>query len=181
MSPGPASPAPRLRLRLALTCTAVASVILGLGIVWAKRDAVAAQAGRSAGFHAPNLDLLFAESPLVVTHVLLAVAALALGPVMLLSRKGAAFHRAAGWTWVALMAATAASTFLIVGGDGRYSYIHAMSAVTLVLLPLAVHAARTHAIRRHRALMLWLFWLMLVGAAAFTLVPGRLVWLLFFG
>lgn len=169
------------RLKAALALAAVAGVALGVAIVALNADAIARTAARGRGLHAPDLALLFAESPTVVTHVLLAVAALALGPVLLLSRKGAAFHRAAGWTWVVLMAGTAATTFLIVGDDGRYSFIHIQSAVTLGLLPFAVHAARTHAVRRHRALMLWLFWLMLVGAAAFTLVPGRLIWLLFFG
>ena len=172
---------PQNRLKWALAAAAVAGVALGVTIVAMNADAIGRAAGRSGGLHAPDLALLFAEKPIVVAHVLVALAALVLGPVMLLSRKGAAFHRAAGWTWVALMGATAASTFLIVGADGRYSFIHVQSVVTLVLLPIAVHAARTHAVRRHRALMLWLYWLMLVGAALFTLVPGRLIWLLFFG
>lgn len=171
---------PRSALRWVLVAAAVAGVALGVAIVALNADAIGRAAERSQGLHAPDLSLLMAQKPMVVAHVAVALAALALGPVLLLSRKGAAFHRAAGWTWVLLMALTAGSTFLIVGDDGRYSYIHLQSVVTLVLLPFAVHAARTHAVRRHRALMLWLFWLMLVGAALFTLVPGRLIWQLFF-
>lgn len=171
---------PRNWLKLALVIAGVAGVSLGVGIVTKNADAIAAVAARSRGLHAPDLSLLFAQSPVVVTHVLLAVAALALGPVMLLSRKGADFHRAAGWTWVTLMAGVAGSSFFLTGLDGSYSYIHVMSGLTLALLPFAVHAGRGHAVRRHRALMLWLFWLMLVGAGLFTLVPGRLMWRLFF-
>lgn len=171
--------AARSRLALALTIAALASVAFGVWIVSRNGDAIARNAAQ-ARLHPPDLAMLLAEQPIVVAHVQLALAALALGPVLLMGRKGAAFHRMAGWTWVVLMGATAASTFLIVGDDHRYSFIHGMSAVTLGLLPFAVHAARTHAVRRHRALMLWLYWLMLVGAAVFTLVPGRLIWRLFF-
>ena len=168
------------RLQVVLAFAAVAAIALGVWIASRNGDAIARNAAE-ARLRPPDLAILFAESPIVVAHVLLALAALGLGPVLLLGRKGAAFHRAAGWTWVGLMAATAASTLLIVGEDRSYSFIHGMSVVTLALLPFAVHAARSHAVGRHRALMLWLYWLMLVGAAAFTLVPGRLIWRLFFG
>ena len=94
---------------------------------------------------------------------------------------GATFHRRAGWTWAALLGGAAASSFLLTDRTGGYSYIHIQSGLTLVLLPLALHSARRHVVRRHQALMLWLFWFMLVGAAVFTLVPGRLIWLMFFG
>ena len=170
---------PRRRaIRIAVTVTVVAAFGLGFWIVGSNWPAITAAAGRSSGVHAPDLSLLLAQSGVVIAHASFAMAALVLGPVMLFSRKGATFHRRAGWTWVGLMGATAASSFLLL--DNPYSYIHVMSAITLVLLPLAVVAARRHAVARHRALMLWLFWVMLVGAALFTLVPGRLVWEMIF-
>lgn len=174
-------PATKPRLRLFLTLAAIAALALGVTLVALNGDGVVKAAGRSQGLHAPDLGVLFAQPPIVVGHVLVAVAALVLGGVMLVSRKGARFHRAAGWVWIALMAAVAGSSFLLTSLQGGLSPIHISSGLTLVLLPFAAHAARTHAVRRHRALMLWLFWLMLVGAAAFTLVPGRLMWALFFG
>ncbi|WP_082765564.1 DUF2306 domain-containing protein [Phenylobacterium sp. CCH12-B4] len=173
-------PPPRRTLRWALVATGVVSLALGGWIVILNADAIAGAVARSRGAHAPDLRLLFAQPAMVVTHVMLAVSATGLGAVMLASRKGAPFHRRAGWVWIALMAGVALSSFFLTSLNGGLSYIHVMSALTLILLPFAAHAARRHAVRSHRALMLWLFWLMLVGAAAFTLVPGRLMWDLFF-
>ncbi len=165
---------------LILALMAAVSAALGVGIVIASGDAIEFQAGQARGLHAPDFTLLFAAPPVVIAHVMMAVAALALGPVMLLSRKGATFHRRAGWTWAGLMAGAAGSSFFLTDRTGGYSYIHVMSAMTLLLLPVALHSARRHAVARHRALMLWLFWVMLIGAAAFTLVPGRLIWRILF-
>lgn len=168
-------------LKLGLLLAALASIGLGVIIVMSNASAIAAVAARGRGLHAPDLALLLAQPPAVLAHVLVALAALALGPVMLLSRKGARFHRRAGWTWATLMAAAAVTSMFLTTRTGSYSYIHIMSGTTLLMLPLALHAARRHDVARHQALMLWLFYLMLVGAALFTLVPGRLMWRLFFG
>lgn len=169
------------RLRLLLIAAGAASLTLGVVIVGLNGPGILRAAGRGHGLHAPDFGLLLAQPPVVVLHVALASAALVLGGVMLTSRKGAPFHRAAGWVWIALMAGVAGSSFFLTSLMGHLSPIHISSALTLALLPFAAHAAKTHAVRRHRALMLWLFWLMLVGAAAFTLVPGRVMWSLFFG
>lgn len=170
----------RGRLRLWLAAAAVASLALAAAIIALNAPAIGRAAARGHGVHGPDLALFFAQPPIVVVHALLAMGALALGAVLLIRRKGAAFHRAAGWVWIGLMASVALSSFGLTSLTGRLSPIHVSSALTLALLPFAAHAARTHAVRRHRTLMLWLFWLMLVGAAAFTLVPGRLMWDLFF-
>lgn len=174
------APEPRRRaaLRFALVLTVVLAFGLGFWIVGSQWSAVLAAATRGSALHAPDVSRLLAQPSMVIAHAGFATAALVLGPVMLLSRKGATFHRRAGWTWAGLMAAAAGSSFLLL--DNPYSYIHVMSAITLVLLPIAVHAARRHKVARHRVLMLWLFWVMLVGAALFTLVPGRLVWEMLF-
>jgi uncharacterized membrane protein len=170
-----------LPFRPILLTAAGASFALGIGFVIVKWPQIAAAGGRGHGLHAPDLPLLLAQPPVVVIHVALALAALVLGPAMLLSRKGAGFHRKAGWTWAGLMAGVAVSSFFLNGLATSFSYIHVMSGLTLLLLPLAMHAARSHRVGRHRALMLWLFYVMLLGAGLFTLVPGRLMWRLVFG
>jgi uncharacterized membrane protein len=132
--------------------------------------------------HAPDLGLLMAQPAVIKVHLFAALAAIGLGAVMMLSRKGRAFHRAAGWTWVGLMAVVAGSSLFITGLNGdHWSLIHLLSGWTLIVLPLAVLAARRHEVKRHRGTMMGLFYggLLLAGALAF--IPGRLMWNLFLG
>jgi uncharacterized membrane protein len=168
----------RIDLRLILF---LAALSLGVGIVTINRAAIGARLAEAKPMHLPELSLLAAQSPVVQAHVGLALAAVVLGGVMLMSRKGARFHRIAGWTWAALMSATAASTFAIPAiAPGTWSYIHITSGWVLVGLPIGLVAARRHKVVAHRRSMLWLYWGFLIGAAAFTFVPGRLMWELFF-
>jgi uncharacterized membrane protein len=131
--------------------------------------------------HAPDFSLL-ARQPLVVkVHLAAALTAFLLGLVMFLSRKGAPFHRAAGWTWVLLMATVAGSSLFITGLNGNaYSLIHLLSGWTLIILPFAVFAARRHDVKAHRRRMTGLFLGGMVIAGAFTFFPGRLMWAIFF-
>src|SRR4051812_4853319 len=63
----------------------------------------AAQAGHP---HAPDLALV-ARMPLAIKiHLGAALAALALGAVLMSVRKGRTFHRVAGWVWVSIVAVT---------------------------------------------------------------------------
>lgn len=168
----------RLDLRLILF---LAAITLGVSLVYLQREAIGARMAGAKPMHMPDLSLLAAQSPAVQAHVWVALVAIALGGVMLMSRKGARFHRIAGWTWAALMGFTALSSFAIpTAAPGTWSYIHLVSGWVLVGLPIGLVAARRHKVVAHRRSMLWLYWGFLVGAAAFTLVPGRLMWELFF-
>jgi uncharacterized membrane protein len=144
------------------------------------RIARAADAGQ--GLHGPDLGL-FAAQPLVIqAHILAALATVGLGAVMMLSRKGARFHRRAGWLWAALMAGVALTSLFIVGANGdKWSYIHIASGWALVLLPIALVAARRHNVATHRRAMMGLYFGILLIAGALTFLPGRLMWRLFFG
>lgn len=107
----------------------------------------------------PNFQLLFEQPTVLQIHVLAALAAAALGAVMMLSRKGARFHRTVGWVWVSLAGAVALSSLFIVGINGDYwSFIHILSALTLFSLPVAVLAARRHDVKKHRREMMGLFY-----------------------
>ena len=129
-----------------------------------------------------GLSLLLAQPAVLQLHVLAALSATALGAVMMMSRKGARFHRSAGWAWVALVAAVAGSSLFIVGLNGdHWSLIHGLSALTLITLPFAVIAARRHDVRKHRREMMGLFYGGFVIAGAFTFIPGRLMWRILFG
>lgn len=158
-----------------------ASLALGLGILFLNRGPIVARFADAKPLHPPDLSLLAAQSPAVQVHVWMALAALGLGGVMLVSRKGARFHRIAGWTWAVLMAVVALSSFAIpTVAPGTWSFIHLISGWVLVGLPVGLVAARRRDVVTHRRSMLWLYWGFLIGAFAFTLIPGRLMWDLVF-
>lgn len=132
--------------------------------------------------HGLDLPLFLAQPTVIQAHVLAAVGSVAVGAVILWARKGRTFHRAMGWIWAGLMAATAGSSLFIVGLNGNaWSLVHLISGWTLVLLPFAVWAARRHRVDVHRRTMTGVFWGASITAGAFAFVPGRLMWALFMG
>lgn len=140
---------------------------------------IARRGVESIGFDAA----LWASQPTVLqAHVLGAVGALAIGLLIFANAKGRLAHRILGWTWTALMAVTAGTSLFITGLNGdAYSLIHLLSGWVLIALPLAIIAARRHDVARHRKGMTGMFLGGLVIAGAFTFLPGRLMWTLFFG
>lgn len=131
---------------------------------------------------APDWELLLAQPAAVRLHLGTALLALVIGGVQLAGVKGTTMHRALGWTWVAAMAVTAVSSlFIRQVNDGAFSFIHILSGLTIVALPMAVHAARRHDVKKHRSEMIGLFVGALLIAGALSLLPGRLLWAVFVG
>ena len=128
---------------------------------------------------APLLD----AEPAIPLHAFAAMAAFALGVVQFAAPKGTLPHRTIGWTWVALMALVAGSSFWIhqIRLVGPWSPIHLLSIFTLVMLPIAVWKAHSHQVRSHRGFMIGIFAGALVIAGVFTLLPGRLIHRVVFG
>ena len=120
---------------------------------------------------------LLEAAPQIQVHAFAALGALVLTPAQLLMPKGTALHRATGWLWMAAMAITAASSFLVhsIRMIGPFSPIHLLSILTLASLPLAIRAARQGDVARHRRIILWLCGGALLGAGLFTLWPGRIM------
>lgn len=120
---------------------------------------------------------LLRSHPLVFVHLATALAALALGAVLLAGPKGTGSHRVLGWSWVALMATAALTSAFLhdprLPGSGPVSPIHGFTALVAVVLPLAVRAARQRRIGWHRRAMTRLYLGGCVVAGAFTLLPGR--------
>lgn len=132
--------------------------------------------------HWPNLALFTAEPVVVKAHLLAALAAIVLGAAMMLSRKGRRFHRIAGWTWAGLLVFVAASSLFIDGlSNGRWSFLHLTAGWVLLIVSLAIWAARRHRPRTHGVLMMWLFFGALLITGAFAFLPGRLLWRMVFG
>ena len=118
------------------------------------------------------------RAPLIVSvHAFLAMAAFALGIGQFLAPKGTLPHRVTGWIWVGLMAGIAISSFWIsvIRMVWPFSPIHLLSILTLILLPLAVLAARSYRTKRHAGIMIGLFIGALVIAGGFTFMPGRIM------
>jgi uncharacterized membrane protein len=79
---------------------------------------------------------------IIWAHVLTIAVALALTPVMLLRRRGDYPHRVAGRVWVSSMMLTALLSFWVRGiNGGSLSWIHILSALTIILAPRIVLTA----------------------------------------
>jgi uncharacterized membrane protein len=163
----------------AVSMIAVAAIVgLAVGPLWGPVARMAA----SAHLHLPDLAVWESLSTPIKTHLLAAVGALALGAILMTARKGRTFHRTAGWVWVSLVSVTAGATLFIKSlNHGSWSLLHLFTAWTLLILPLAVLAARRHNVKRHRRQMMGLFY----GGFAINLliafIPGRAMWMMFFG
>lgn len=169
--PEAVSASPPLRKRLLLLNLFFNLAALGLVVIpimaidWPRFSAAWAKA------RFPDLDVLAAASPLVLAHLTAVLAALALTAVLLVGRKGTRIHRSLGWAWSLLVAAGAASG-LFIHQAGGFSIFHAYSLLALVLLPISLMAARTHRVRLHAGLMVYLAVNVLLGAGFFALYPG---------
>lgn len=129
-----------------------------------------------------NTAPLLAAGPAIHIHLAATLAALLLGFVMLVRRKGTAWHKRLGWFWVLLMLTAAVSSFWITGlNGGRFSPIHALSVLVLVAVPAAVYAIRHGRLQTHRRAMTTLYFTGLVLPGLFTLLPARLLGGLIFG
>ena len=103
-----------------------------------------------------SLDPLLAAPLVVQVHAFAAMAAFVLGIVQFAAPKGTLPHRTTGYVWVGPMLVVAASSFAIHGIRqlAGFSLIHLLSVMVLVLLPLAVLAARRHRVSTHRRAMI---------------------------
>ena len=121
--------------------------------------------------------------PSIFYHALAAMLALGLGILQLALPKGNRRHRILGYIWVICMVAVSVTSFFIhtIRLIGPFSPIHVLSVFTLFTVPRAILSARRGNIKAHRSAMLQLFWLALIGAGMFTLLPSRIMGEVLFG
>lgn len=112
---------------------------------------------------------------IVWLHLATIVIALALTPVMMLRRRGDRLHRRLGWGWCAAMFASALVSFGIRGDDGSFSWIHILSVVVIVSVPLLIWHARAHRVDNHRRTVRGLTFGALLIAGFFTFPFDRLL------
>lgn len=120
-----------------------------------------------------------AFTPVILVHLLSALAALVLGGAIFLGTKGTPTHRGLGRAWVVLMLVTAISTWWI-RADGQFSWIHGLSILSLATLSAGVAFAIAGKVALHLRMMRGLYFGGLLIAGLFTLLPqrllGRFVW-----
>lgn len=148
--------------------------------VWPAWPYVSAALG-SARPHPPDWALWGGLNLQTQLHITSALAAVAIGFVILARPKGRGLHKALGWAWVTAMAATAISSLFMTGLNGSaYSLIHLLSGWTIVALPIGIFAIRRRNVVGHRRAMLGMFLGGLLVAGALTFLPGRFMFDLFF-
>ena len=137
-----------------------------------------------------NIDVFTQlATPEIQLHWVTAVLAFIVGIVIFCLRKGSPLHRWLGWSYVVLMFITAGSAFFIrsethtaeTGLFEGMSLIHLFIPLTVVGLTRALIGIRGGNVNAHKAAMIGTFVGALIIAGAFTFLPGRLQYLMFFG
>ncbi|MCL7943780.1 DUF2306 domain-containing protein [Marinobacter sp. ATCH36] len=130
-----------------------------------------------------TIQPILSASPAIQVHVFAACVAILVGLLQLAFPKGTGVHRWTGWFWIILMAVVALSSFFIhtIRLVGPWSPIHLLSIYTLVMLWAGIRAGRKGKTKEHAYTMMSIFVFALIGAGAFTLLPGRIMHVVLFG
>ena len=122
-----------------------------------------------------SLDPILSATLQVQVHASAAIAAMLLGAIMLVLRKGTPLHKALGRLYVALMLVVATSAIFIneIRMIGPFSPIHIFVLVVYGGLGVAIWRIRHGDVAGHRAAMVTLYFAALMLTGAFTLLPGR--------
>ena len=124
-------------------------------------------------WHDFAMTVAYQWTPLIIAHTTAAISALIVGAVLLFKKKGNFSHRLLGWVWVGFMLSVALMSFGI--RRDSYSWIHALSVFTLVMLFVGVRHARMHRTAHHGKTMKGIYLGALVVTGLFTLLPSRLI------
>ncbi|WP_258802854.1 DUF2306 domain-containing protein [Pseudarthrobacter sp. NS4] len=111
---------------------------------------------------------------LLVSHVIAALFALAIGPVQILRRRRDRIHRMMGYLWVAAMYYVCFSSFWIVTA-GHFTWLHGLSAFTIVTVTLGLYSAIRRNIPSHVGNMVGSYIGIAVAFIFATVVPGRAI------
>ena len=123
------------------------------------------------------MTLLLNQTQPIPFHAILAMIAIILGGIQLSMKKGGAIHKLLGRIWVGLMLIVATTSFFIheIKLWGAYSPIHLLSLWTIFILGVGVYYARVGNIKRHKQVMIALYFFALILTGFFTLMPGRIM------
>lgn len=129
-----------------------------------------------------NVEAFLAAPAVIQVHMLSALAALITGAIQLLAPKGVLPHRILGTVWVGLMALTAVTAIFIREiNAGGLSPVHLFIPLALFGLVGLARSVQLRQRRRHRGIVLGLYFGALIVPGLFTLIPGRLMHAIVFG
>lgn len=111
---------------------------------------------------------------LLASHVIAALFVLAIGPLQILRRRRDRIHRSMGYLWVAAMYYVCVSSFWIVT-EGHFTWLHGLSAFTLVTVTLGLVSAIRGNIPSHLANMVGSYAGIAVAFVFAVAVPGRAI------
>ncbi|MGW9415138.1 DUF2306 domain-containing protein [Arthrobacter cupressi] len=111
---------------------------------------------------------------LLVSHVVAALFVLVIGPGQILRRRRDRIHRTMGYLWIAAMYYVCLSSFWIVSG-GHFSWLHGLSAFTLVTVTLGLVSAIRRNIPAHRGNMVGSYLGTAIAFGFAVAVPGRAI------
>lgn len=111
---------------------------------------------------------------LLVSHVIAALFVLAIGPLQLLRRRRDRIHRTMGYVWVSAMYYVCFSSFWIVS-DGHFSWLHGLSAFTILTVTLGLVGAVRRNIASHLGNMIGSYIGIAVAFVFAVTVPGRAI------
>lgn len=111
---------------------------------------------------------------LLASHVVAALFVLAVGPAQILRRRRDRIHRTMGYLWIAAMYYTCLSSFWIVTG-GHFSWLHGLSAFTLVTVTLGLISAIRRNIPAHRGNMVGSYIGTAIAFGFAVAAPGRAI------
>jgi uncharacterized membrane protein len=111
---------------------------------------------------------------LLVSHVIAALFVLATGPLQIFRRRRDRIHRSIGYLWVSAMYYVCFSSFWIVS-EGHFSWLHGLSAFTIVTVTLGLVGAIRRDIRSHLGNMVGSYIGIGVAFVFAVTVPGRAI------
>ena len=130
-----------------------------------------------------DLTVLHEAKYPIPLHAYAAFFAVILGAVQFLLPKGTKNHKYIGYSWVGRMLMVSVSSFWIstIKILGPFSPIHFLSVFTIWSLFEAIRSIKQRNIKRHKRFMQLLYLLALIVTGAFTMLPGRTMYEVFWG
>lgn len=127
-------------------------------------------------------EYILNASPAIQVHLVAAFLALGLGIAMWMRPKGTRGHKVIGRGFVILMIVTALSAIFIRQiNNGSFSFVHLFVPLTFLGIWQAVTRIRRKDIKGHVKAVKGMFFGALLIPGAFSLLPGRHLWRVFFG